>query len=252
MTKVSACIVNYKDLDHITKALKSIIDNTRGVDLSLYVVDNASNDGSAEKIEQEFPQVTVIKLDKNYGFGKGHNAVLPFIDSEYHAVINPDIVLCGDTLTELSEYFDSDKTVGIACPMILNPDMTPQLLPRKTPTVKYLLAGRLPGMKKIRDEYTMANADMSRVQDVDFVTGCFMFMRTELFKKVGGFDERYFMYIEDADLAREIKRYARAVHYPGAKAVHEWSRADIRNMKLFGAHISSVFKYFRKWKKSER
>ena len=90
------------------------------------------------------------------------------------------------------------------------------------------------------------------MQDVDFVTGCFMFMRTELFKKVGGFDERYFMYIEDADLAREIKRYARAVHYPGAKAVHEWSRADTRNMKLLGAHISSVFKYFRKWKKSER
>ena len=252
MTKVSACIVNYRDCEHTEQAVRSLLEQTKKVELTVYVVDNASNDGSAERLREMFPQITVLALDKNEGFGVGHNAVLPLLDSEYHAVVNPDILLRQDVLSIMADYFDKNPDIGIGCPTTYNTDGTIQYLPRRQPSVHYLLSGRVPGMEQTRARYTMQDEDLNETKDVDFVTGCFMFMRTELFKKVGGFDTRYFMYIEDADLTRKIKQYARAVYFPGAAVTHAWSRKSKKSLKYFMIHVNSVLKYMRKWKKEEK
>lgn len=253
MSTVSACIVNYNDYENTKKAVNSLLEYTKGVDFELFLVDNHSDDGSYEKLKEDFSSVNIIRTEKNGGFGFGHNAVFSELDSKYHAVVNPDIILKEDVLSKLAEFFEKNEDIAVACPATYFENGDIQLLPKRLPKFKYLLAGRLKtkGLKEARKYYIMEGEDLSKVTDVDFVTGCFMFMRTEYFKKVGGFDERYFMYFEDADLTRELKKYGRAVYYPDAKVIHGYNRESTKNIKLFIIHVLSMFKYFAKWRKEK-
>jgi hypothetical protein len=223
-------------------------------DFCLYVVDNSTGPASAERLRELFPAIEVIRVQKNEGFGAAHNLVIKKTDSAYHAIINPDITVKSDVLGELGAFFDANPDIGIACPATFFPDGRPQLLPKKNPTFKYLAASRLPcgWAEKARAHYTMEDEDLSRVRDVEFVTGCFMFARTGLLKRVGGFDERYFLYLEDADLTREIRKYARAVYVPSIKVTHNWNRKSAQSIKYFLIHIASVLKYMKKWKKEDK
>ena len=193
-------------------------------------------------------------VEKNEGFGAAHNLVIGRIDSQYHAIINPDIMVESDVLSTLSGFFDANPDVGIACPATFFPDGRPQLLPKRNPTLKYLAASRLPfrWAKKTRAHYVMEDEDLTAVLDVEFVTGCFMFARTGLLKRVGGFDHRYFLYMEDADLTREIRKYARAVYVPFVRVTHHWNRKSAQSIKYLLIHLSSVLKYMNKWKKEDK
>lgn len=90
---VTGSIVTYNNISTIAKTLETLFKETQDVDFKLYVVDNGSSDGTPEYIEKSFPQVSVIRSEKNVGFGAGHNIVINSVDSSYHAIINPDIVL---------------------------------------------------------------------------------------------------------------------------------------------------------------
>ncbi|HAX83803.1 MAG TPA: glycosyl transferase family 2, partial [Ruminococcaceae bacterium] len=90
---VTGSIVTYNNISTIAKTLETLFEQTKDVDFKLYVVDNGSSDGTPEYIEKNYPQVSVFRSDKNVGFGAGHNIVIKSVDSRYHAIINPDIVL---------------------------------------------------------------------------------------------------------------------------------------------------------------
>jgi GT2 family glycosyltransferase len=249
--RATACIVNYNDLENTTRAVRSILAHTRQADFELYVVDNSDGEESAARLRKLFPKINVIRAQKNEGFGAAHNMVIEKADSDYHAIINPDITIESDVISGFCALFDKHADIGIACPNTVFPDGRAQMLPRRNPTIKYLAASRLPfGLgRKTRAHYVMADEDLSGIRDVDFVTGCFMFARTALLKKVGGFDERYFLYLEDADLTREVKKYARAVYVPFLTVTHDWNRKSARSAKYFFIHIASIIKYMRKWRK---
>ena len=230
--RVTASIVNYNDFENTQNAVRSILTHTKEADFRLYVVDNSTGPESAEKLKELFPEVEVIRAGKNEGFGAAHNLVINRIGSEYHAVINPDITVQSDVIGELAAFFDKNPDIGIACPATVFPDGRPQLLPKRNPSLKYLIASRLPfgWAKKTRARYVMEDEDLSRVRDVEFVTGCFMFARTALLRRVNGFDERYFLYLEDADLTREIRACARAVFIPFITVTHDWNRKSARSI----------------------
>ena len=251
---VSVSIVTYNSADVIERLLESLFLQTKGTELAVFVVDNGSVDGTAALVREQFPQVTVIEQD-NRGFGGGHNAVLSQLRSEYHAMINPDITLNEDVLSELAAYMDGDPTVAITCPLIKNEDGTVQDVPRKNPNFRYVLSGKLQKysryFRKKRIEYTMSDADTSAPIDVEFCTGCFLFIRTDVFKTLGGFDERFFLYCEDADLTRRARRFGKATCMPQAVATHAWERASYHNPKLFRIHLKSLWLYFRKWRKEK-
>ena len=251
---VSVSIVTYNSADVIGRLLESLFLQTKGTELAVFVVDNGSVDGTAALVREQFPQVTVIEQD-NRGFGGGHNAVLSQLRSEYHAMINPDITLNEDVLSELAAYMDGDPTVAITCPLIKNEDGTVQDVPRKNPNFRYVLSGKLQKysryFRKKRIEYTMSDADTSAPIDVEFCTGCFLFIRTDVFKTLGGFDERFFLYCEDADLTRRARRFGKATCMPQAVATHAWERASYHNPKLFRIHLKSLWLYFRKWRKEK-
>ncbi len=242
---VSASIVTYNDIDRAPDTVKSVVDRTKRYSLKLYVVDNASSDGTADLIEK-LGQVSVVKNSKNLGFGAAHNMVLSHELGKYHFVINPDITLNSDCISDMVDYFEANPDVVMAMPKILNTDGTEQKLPKEKPTFKRLFFGRF--SDKIRGEYVWAQREITEPCEIDFCTGCFFCIRTEVFKKLLGFDERYFMYLEDADLALKAKRKGKVMFLPQFSVTHAWERESSKSLKYLFIHIISCFKFLFKWR----
>lgn len=244
---VSASIVTYNDLKRAPLTVDSVVKNTKKYPLRLYVVDNASTDGTAERIENMNCAV-VLKQSENKGFGAAHNVVLNEKLGKYHFVINPDITFDYDVISEMVDYLETHPDVVMATPKILNTDGTEQKLPKKTPTFKRLFLGRF--SSKVRSEYVRADENSTEPYDVDFCTGCFFAIRTDVFKKLLGFDERYFMYLEDADLTLKAKSKGRVVFLPQFSVTHAWERESSKSLKYLAIHITSCFKFLLKWRRN--
>lgn len=255
MIKVSIGIVTYNNADKIEKLLESVYAYTTGVSFEIYIVDNNSSDRTIEIVKNKYPDVIIINMDKNLGFGAGHNQLLKKVESDYHLILNPDIRLSEDTISILAEYLENNIDVAMVTPKILNEDGTEQHLPKKKPQFKYMLAGRLADkskhFSKIRDKYTRKNEDLSQTTEIDFATGCFLLLRTEVFRKIEGFDDMFFMYLEDADLTLRVKKSGKVVFNPHTYVVHSWERTSAKSLKYLFIHISSMRKFMKKWKKKE-
>lgn len=249
-SKVTGCIVTYNNMRTIDNTVSSLLNHTKAP-FQLYVVDNSSQDGTPEHIAAEYPAVKVIRRKDNRGFGAGHNTVIDRLDSDYHVIINPDIIVRDDVISQMAEYMDAHPEIGMLSPSIKFPDGRPQILGKKIPHLRYLVASRMrneadPG--KLLREYAMLDCDLSKPTDIENATGCFMFIRTDLFKKLGGFDERYFMYFEDCDLTRSVNLDSRTVYFPDATVYHEWGRESKKNMRLKLIQIQSMLRYMLKWR----
>lgn len=247
---VTGSIVTYNNISTIAKTLETLFGETKDIDFKLYVLDNGSSDGTPEYIEKNYPDVTVIRSGKNVGFGAGHNIIINQVESKYHAVINPDIVLTQNAIKKMADYMDGNPEIGLLSPRICFPDGRDQILGKRNPHLKYLVASRLRGDEpsKLLKEYAMLDCDLSKPTEIENATGCFMFIRTDVLKSIGGFDDGFFMYFEDADLARRINEVSKCVYYPDAVVNHVWGRDSKRNFKLMLVHINSMLRYFRKWK----
>ncbi len=251
---LSASIVVYGGAEQAVLTINSVLENTKKYPLSLYVIDNASPDNSYEKLS-EISDIKLIRMKENVGFGAGHNATLNENLGKYHAVINPDIELDDDTLSKLVDIMEENDDIAMITPKILGEDGNEQHLPKSNPTFKYLFLGRLSRLggvfKKIRKEYTREEERLEKLTDIEFCTGCFFLIKSEIFAKIGGFDKRYFMYLEDADLSREVKKYGRVVFEPSVSVRHLWKRESAKKLKFLLLHLSSALKYLKKWRKSK-
>ena len=247
--KISAAIVTFQRYEKARATIDSLLRFSDDGAMSLYVVDNASGDGTAERLQEEFSSVTVIQNPENGGFGYGHNTVLDIIDSEYHAVINPDILIDRDVLTEIVEYMDKNPDIGLVTPKILNADKSDQMLPKRDPVVLALVGRRIFAglLKKQVAHYQMLDKDLGVATDIEYSTGCFFVIRTDLFKEIGGFDPHFFMYYEDMDISRRARQKARVVYYPGTQVCHIWERDSAKSLKYFVVLVVGMFKYFNKW-----
>lgn len=254
MTDISISIVTHNSAKVIGCLLESLFTYAKSQSIQVYVVDNGSTDNTVSIIKEQFPQVMLVEQE-NKGFGAGHNAILGSIDSKYHAIINPDIYFENDALDVLFTYMENHPEVAICNPQIHNPDGTRQLVPCIQPKYRYQLSRKLEKLggifRRWRDEYTMRNVAFVDPVDVGTCTGCFMFIRTELFKKLHGFDDRFFLYCEDADLSRRAQQYGKSVCVCPAVVVHGWERGSGHSLKLLRIHLSSMHKYKKKWRKEK-
>ncbi len=250
---VSVCIVTFNNAAVIGQMLESVYKNAPE-NIMVYVVDNNSTDETTDIVAEKFPSVTLIKNTDNKGFGHGHNAVMDMLDSDYHFIVNPDILIKNNIFAEMSDYMNNNPDVVMAVPKFIYENGEEQFTPKLQPSFKYMLGGRLERFggcfKRRRDEYTMRNKQVTEPVDVGFCSGCFIAIRTSVFKQIKGFDERYFLYNEDADLTRMAQKYGRTVYTPQFSVVHLWERAYMKSIKYFIIQISSMFKYFYKWRKN--
>lgn len=247
---VTGSIVTHNNMSTIETTLKTLFECTKDIDFKLYIVDNCSTDGTKEYIRENYSDIEFIEQSKNVGFGAGHNEVISIVDSRYHLIINPDIVLKENAVKKMADYMDKHSDIGLLSPRICFPNGNDQILGKKNPSIKYLIASRLRGDNpgKLLKEYAMLDCDLSKPVDIENATGCFMMIRTSVLKEVKGFDDGFFMYFEDADITRRINEISRSVYYPEAIVNHVWGRDSKRNLKLMVIHIKSMLRYFSKWK----
>lgn len=255
---LSACIVNYGDPAEALRAAASVLEYTRRHPLTLYLVDNASPDGAGEALARgaeslqtaEGQTVRTICRRENGGFGAGHNTVLPELTSDYHFILNPDILLGADTLSDLADWMDQHPDVVMARPELHFPSGELQVLPLRRCRLLAMVYRQLPSLrflKKINDDYTMADRDLTQPTEIEFCTGSFSAVRTAVFRAVGGFDEDYFMYVEDADLTQRFLQEGEVWLAPQFSAIHAWHRAPMRDAGKFRMQLASMGLYFKKW-----
>ena len=256
---LSATIVTYNDQAEALRAAASVLEHTRRHPLTLYLVDNASPDGTGDELHQalkdgrfrpaENQTVRVVCRARNGGFGAGHNTVLPELASDYHFILNPDILLREDTLSGLAEWMQAHPAAVMARPQLCFPDGRVQVLPLRRCSLRPMVYRQLglPFLKKYNDAYVMAGEDLTVPRQIEFCTGSFAAVRTDAFRAAGGFDEGYFMYVEDADLTQKMLRQGQVWLVPQYTAVHAWHRAAHRSLGPMLQQTRSLCRYFKKW-----
>ena len=248
---LSACLVLYHCGDELMQALRCI--QCADLEVDVFLSDNTPEDLTAEKAQWLYPGITVLPQKKNIGFGRANNAVLPYLQSKYHLMLNPDVTFDPGLLTRMVSYMESHPNIAILTPRVLNEDGSEQYLPKKRISVHYLLSGLLEGFggifRRWRDDFTLADMEVLYPVPVEFATGCFLLIRTEVFRRLGGFDPRFFLYQEDSDLSRRVleEHLGSIVYHPDMRITHTWARENTRTFKGRMRQVRSIFKYFWKW-----
>jgi GT2 family glycosyltransferase len=248
---IVASIVTYNNNVDI---LNQCIDSFLKTDLTvhLYISDNSPVDSIKHKIPND-KRITYIYNKKNLGFGKAHNKCInrAVNKSKYYIILNPDIYFDGQILKQLYDYLESNAEVGLLSPKIVYPDERLQLSCRLIPSPLDMFARRLPQGEKLFKrrirKHQFEDNSFDKNMEVPFLLGCFLMIRSSVLEKVGGFDERFFMYMEDLDLCRRVGNVSKIMFYAKAKIYHIYERASAKQTKLFFIHLKSMSKYFNKW-----
>jgi|SRR5665647_1079509 len=215
----------------------------------IYLIDNSPKKNSVFAIGDSH----YIFTGKNLGYGAGHNiAIQKSIKDgvKYHLVINSDINIENNSLLKLLDYLDSNIDVGMIMPKVKNEDGSYQLLPKLLPSPIDLFIRVFPFFKSIakgRSRLYVLADHQNVVLNVPIISGCFSLFRVEALKKVGLYDENFFMYFEDFDLSRRIHAIYKTIYYPEVSVIHAHERGAAKSFKLFKIFILSAITYFNKY-----
>ncbi len=258
-TKVSIITVNYKKPHHVRNLLKSIEAIELEMPFEFLLVDNASGDGSATMIEEQFPWVRLLPLEENIGFGPGNNEGMSRAQGEYLFICNPDLVLDRGEVEKWIDWMDRHPDIGISGPRLLNPDGTDQdsyyRFPKVyTPILRRTPLGKMKWAKRENHRYTMREHPRTESTDVDWVLGAAMMIRKNVAVELDFFDPNIFLYFEDTDLCRRAWEAGHRVAYtPDAKCMHYHARESVTSWpwqaitnRMTRLHIKSAVQYF--WK----
>ncbi len=247
--ELTISVVVYKTCpDMLRRLFKSFEGSTLKTHVT--VVDNSPDD--ALRAVCRAPRVSYLRPGKNLGYGAGHNVAIRGImgKSECHLIVNPDVYFGAGVLERLYSFMIENPSVGFVMPKILYPDGSLQYLCRLLPSPTDLFLRRfLPAalIKRRDDIHALKFTGYDRVMDVPYLSGCFMFLRSEVFRRAGLFDERFFMYMEDVDFARRINSFYRNVYYPHAIICHDFKKDSYARLSSCVQHIRSAVLYFNKW-----
>jgi len=241
---ISVVIVNYNVREFLNNALISLLKALEGYSSEIFVVDNASDDGSVELIQQRFPQVHLIANKTNVGFAKANNQALSIAKGKFLLLLNPDTLVQEDTFPKLIEFFQNNHDAGMIGCKILNSDGTLQLACRRsfpTPWTAFTKAFGLSSLfpkSKLFARYNLTYLDPDNSYEVDAISGSFMMLRKDVLEKIGGLDESFFMYGEDLDWCFRVQRSGWKVYYvPTTSIIHykgeSTKRSDIDELKVF-------------------
>jgi hypothetical protein len=229
MPVVTAVIVNYNAGDELRRALQSIADDLGDRPWEAVVVDNASVDGSADIALEFAPGVRLVRNTANVGFGRAVNQALALVRAPLVLVMNPDCRMERGAFDTLAEAVAQHATCALVGPRIVNPDGTEQGSARGDPDMLTGLFGRSSWLRRMfpgvgastRNVLQVPAAGPHEVTVVDWVSGACFLARTASLRAIGGFDEGYFLYWEDADLCRRLRAAGADIrHAPAARAVH--------------------------------
>ena len=253
--EIAAILVNYNSGGELARALRSIADEMVGRSWEAFVVDNASSDGSGASVADFGPMVQLVQNTANVGFSRGVNQGLAASTAPLVLIMNPDCRLVAGAVATLRSVLDARPDCAIVGPRILNPDGSVQGSARGDPDMLTGLFGRsallgrlvpfLPVAKRnVVAEEAIRSGEQSVV--VDWLSGACMLGRRTALEQVGGFDERFFLYWEDADLCRRLRARGHHVRYvPAATAIHRVGQSSrtARTFAIRAFHRSAYLYY---------
>ena len=259
--KLSIIVLNYQTKNLVKQCLKNIVNLNLPFKYEIIVVDNDSRDGIEKMIDEEFPDVRFIQSDKNNGMGGGNNLGIKAAWGEYVLILNPDVVVLENSLEKMVEFLDGHSQTGTVAPKLLNPNRTYQQSRYQFPDFFLLPAFIRTGLKKISqgklDEYFMNNVPGDSAHKIDWARGSALMVRRYVLEQINGFDQNFFMYMEDTDLCRRVWRLGFEIWYlPEAQLIHYYARESADSgqwlkdltKKITWIHIFYWLKYFWKWR----
>ncbi|HRI45819.1 MAG TPA: glycosyltransferase [Ignavibacteriaceae bacterium] len=241
---LSIIIVNYNVKEFIQNLLHSIQQASKNLKVEVIIVDNASDDGSIELISEKFPWVKLIINKENLGFSKANNIGLKIAAGKYLLLLNPDTLVQEDTFEKMISFFESNSKVGMAGCKILNPDGTLQLACRRSfpgPWTSFCKVSGLSSLfpkSRLFARYNLTYLDENQTYEVDAISGSFMMVNREVYEKIGGLDEIFFMYGEDLDWCYRVQKAGYKVYYfHGTQIIHykgeSTKRSSLDETKIF-------------------
>ena len=248
---LSVVIVSYNTRKLTLECLRVLAGESRRLAAEVFVVDNASTDGSAEAVRAEYPDVRLLLSERNAGFGAANNLALAQARGRYLLLLNTDAFPRPGAVAALVNFLETHADVGVAGPRLLYQDGSLQQSCFRYTTPSHAWAENLGLTKLLRrhaalDDYR--GWDYATERDVDFVVGACLLLRRAVYEQVGGFDERFFMYQEEADWQKRIKGAGwRIVFTPTAEVVH-LAGASGRDepVRISGHFFESLDKYMLK------
>lgn len=251
---LATVIVHYKSPERLRECLRALPAAARGLEHEVLVVDNDSRDGMPAMVAREFPGVRVLVNRDNVGYARAVNQGIAASTGPFVAVMNPDCELEPDALARLVAELRAHDDLAIVGPRILNPDRSLEYSARAFPDHltflfnRYSLLTRLFPRNRFSRRYLLTDWDHVSARDVDWLSGACLVARRAAIARVGGMDERFFMFNEDVDWCRRMKLAGWRVRYvPDAVAVHHVgaSRRRVAARVIVARHLGMIH-YFHK------
>jgi GT2 family glycosyltransferase len=251
---VPIVIVNYNSTRYTLQCIDSVYRSAADDAIHIIVIDNGSTD-SPERIEERYPEVELVCNPDNIGFSKAVNLALKRATGELLVLLNPDTIVCSGFFSGIVRYVTEHKDVAIAGPKIYDHDGTVQGSARRFPTPLTAMFGRQSFLNKVfpnnrvsRKEFICHHCNMTRPIEVDWVSGACMVLRKQALDEAGGFDERFFLYWEDADLCKRLTKTGwRIIYFPPSEVYHisGTSSETAPFFSIFHFH-KSCYRYYRR------
>lgn len=261
---LSIIIVNYRTYDLTKQTIESVISKDHPFSYEIYVVDNASSDGSLESLKKDFFKesennlIKFIANSENKGFAHANNRVINQISSEYVLLLNSDTLVVDDCLEKCMDYMETDKAIGaLGCKVIL-PDGTLDKACRRSFPDFNVSFYRMTGLSYIFPKserfgrYNLTYLDENETYEVDCLVGAFMMVRSAAICEVGLLDETFFMYGEDIDWCYRIKNAGwKIVYYSDAEIIHYKGASSRQNNKIIYEFYRAMYIFYNKHYKDQ-
>jgi len=255
----AAVVVNYESGALLTDTVRSLLADTSAGRPEVVVVDNGSTDGSVDRLRAAEPEVPVVTPGRNVGYAAAANRGTAATRAPVVAVCNCDVQVEPGAAAAVLARFADDATIGAVGPTIRDPDGThypsARSVPRTSDAIGHALLGVVrPGNRWSR-RYRQLDADPDAPRDVEWVSGASIWLRRRAVDDVGGWDERYFMYVEDVDLCWRLGRAGWRIAYePRARVTHvHGASTDQRPYRMIVEHHRSLARFARtRWSGARR
>jgi N-acetylglucosaminyl-diphospho-decaprenol L-rhamnosyltransferase len=255
----AAVVVNYESGSLLTSCVRSLVTDTSAGVPELVVIDNGSSDGSVAALTRAIPTTRVITPRANVGYPAGANRGVACTHAPIVAVCNPDVEVSPGTAAALLARFDAEADLAAVGPAIRNPDGSQYPSARVVPSVRDAIGHALLGVVRPGNRYTrryrQLDVDPSKPRDVDWFSGAAVWIRRSAFESVGGFDEGFFMYMEDVDLCWRLRQLGWRVAYePSGAVMHVQGASTERHpYRMIIRHHRSVYRFAAKrWRGARR
>lgn len=246
--KLSFIILNYKTKHLLRLVLRNLQELALTIPHEIIVVDNASGDGSAQMVQQLYPEVRLIVSPVNTGHAKGNNLGIAQAAGEYIVIMNSDIIFFDKTdLLRMVEYLDTHPEVALLGPQLRNADDSIQYSCFRpyslwTPMYRRTPLGHMPFAQQDLAQHLMVDFDHQSIREVDWLLGAVLIARRQVLDALGAFNEQFFLYFADYELCDRIRFHGyKVVYYPDVHIIHYHRRESAQ--KSFWGGIGSVFNY---------